>query len=230
MSRRQPALLLGWGVGLPVLEVAGTLILHVSSWVYQERKREGVLGGSLEEEESGAPASSNIAGILIADTVFFRCPGCWLDVSESSKGALQARLGRMGLLPPQHWPGPWWAGGSFPCSPSLCPSIASASHWYPLVFKRKELCSLGATEAVFSWCYSKFLLGSTKVDILKIQQEAPFCVIHCHNNFFLNTSKTGHHDNFGKVDSRRVWYIQVVHLMTYLTLKNLGSFYFSFLS
>ena len=63
-SRRQPALLLGRGVGLPGLEVAGTLVSHVSSWVYQKRKREGVLGGFLEEGESGAPASSNMAGIL----------------------------------------------------------------------------------------------------------------------------------------------------------------------
>lgn len=40
------------------------LVSHVSSWVYQERKREGVLGGSLEEGESGASVSSIVAGIL----------------------------------------------------------------------------------------------------------------------------------------------------------------------
>ena len=64
-------------MGLPGLEVAGTLVSHVSSWVYQERKHEEVLVFcfffcfSLEEGESGTPASSNMAGILIADRRFF---------------------------------------------------------------------------------------------------------------------------------------------------------------
>lgn len=37
---------------------------------------------------------------------------------------------------------------------------------------------------LFSWCYSQFRLGSTEAGVFKTQQEAPFCVIHCHNSCF----------------------------------------------
>lgn len=52
------------------------LVSHVSSWVYQERKHEEVLGFFvfvfffLEEGESGTPASSNMADILMTDRLF----------------------------------------------------------------------------------------------------------------------------------------------------------------
>lgn len=144
------------------------------------------------------------------------CQGA-LDGSPSSPGTGQG-CGGQGLLPGLR---------------SLCPGMALSLIGKPLIFRLKE----GAVFAhsmplrlFFSWCYSKFLLGSTKVDVLKTQQEAPFCVIHCHRNFFfLNTSKTGHHDNLGKVDSVRVWHLQVVHFDDVLDLEESGVILFFFI-
>lgn len=162
-------------------------ILHLSSQAYWERKGEELFV-FLEEEESGAPACFNMAGILIAEDTcsppeprvpsrclwesqrHLACQGA-PDGSPSSPGTGQG-CGGQGLLPGLH---------------SLCPGVALSLIGKPLIFRLKE----GAVFAhsmplrlFFSWCYSKFLLGSTKVDVLKIQQEAPFFVIHCHSNFF----------------------------------------------
>lgn len=119
----QPSLLRR-GVGLPGLEVAGMLISHESSWVYQERKHKDVLVFFVFFWGRG---SQVLLRLLTRQALsqptdgFSCCPGCWLDVSESSKGALQARVGGWASSPPQHWPGPWWAGGSFLCSSQPLP-------------------------------------------------------------------------------------------------------------
>lgn len=159
--------------------------------------------------------------------MFLLWPRCWAGVCPwESQGAYG--VGAESCFLTWHWLGPWWARGSFLCcsQPLLqcgfqCLLVAphvqtkGRSFLYPLVSLRLLL--VGA----------KFLLGSTEVDVFKNWKGSSIFASSTVTIFFLNTSKTGHCDNL--VDSMRVWYLQVVYLMTYLTLKYLGSLCFSFL-
>lgn len=176
-SRRQLAPWLQMGVGLPGLVGAPFYICHlrptekgrVKSFLFFLRKRSQV--GILIARTRVLLLQPRVPSRCLWESQrHLACQGA-PDGSPSSPGTGQG-CGGQGLLPGLH---------------SLCPSMALSLIGKPLIFRLKE----GAVFAhsmplrlFFSWCYSKFLLGSTKVDVLKTQQEAPFCVIHCHSNFF----------------------------------------------
>lgn len=100
-----------------------------SGLMRKERWRAFFFSSIFEEGESGTPASSEMAGILIAKDTHFPPAGCQADTFEDLQGTRIPRRSEQASFLPWHWPR---RGGQWACCFALhgpCPSIASARHW-----------------------------------------------------------------------------------------------------
>lgn len=155
--------------------------------------------------------------------------GGQVDISEGPRGTLHAKVDQMAGLPDLALARDMVGRGLVPLlltafAPALLlplPGNPSCSN------ERKELSLLTRCHwgCFLVGAILPFFLGPQKLTSEKLNRKLHF-VSSTVTIIFLNTSKTRHCDNLGKVDSTRVWYLQVVPLMTYWAWKNLGSFYF----